>query len=283
MSETILNLKGQEIAVKTYHSDIADLPVLALHGWLDNAATFTAVAPLLKNIQLIALDLPGHGLSAHRAQGAEYYIWSYVEDVIAVADALNLQQFSLLGHSMGGAVACLVSSLYPERVAKMALLDSMGPMTTSAAQAPAQMSKALRQKQHFKTRSLRYYTTREAAIEARARKGVSLESATTLGSRGIACNDKGYYWVNDQRLSRLNLMSMTEEQVSAFFKEIVCPSCLISSSWSPKKKGDAQNIRLSSLFPQSHFETFQLDGNHHQHLEGKVEEVADLLNRFFIE
>ena len=43
-----------------------DKPVLALHGWLDNAASFTPLAPRLKNVRLIAVDLAGHGRSQHR-------------------------------------------------------------------------------------------------------------------------------------------------------------------------------------------------------------------------
>ena len=36
------------------------LPFLAFHGWLDNAATFDYLAPLLPELRIISLDLPGH-------------------------------------------------------------------------------------------------------------------------------------------------------------------------------------------------------------------------------
>jgi len=43
-----------------------ETPVLALHGWLDNAASFIPLAQHLNETNLIALDFPGHGKSEHR-------------------------------------------------------------------------------------------------------------------------------------------------------------------------------------------------------------------------
>ncbi|RZA29030.1 MAG: alpha/beta hydrolase, partial [Lysobacteraceae bacterium] len=46
--------------------------VLALHGWLDNAASFLPLATQLPELDLVMLDLPGHGRSAHLGPGADY-------------------------------------------------------------------------------------------------------------------------------------------------------------------------------------------------------------------
>lgn len=281
--EKSFEINGLEIAVKIYGNKSPQaMPVLALHGWMDNAATFDLLAPKLKGIQLIAMDFPGHGLSSHRDDGAEYYIWSYIDEVVGLADSLGLDKFSLLGHSMGGAVACLISGLYPERIEKMALLDAIGPVTTPATKTLEQMRKALKQKRLFKKNAKNHYATQDLAIQARAKKGLTMVSAAVLASRGLSQSEKGYYWRNDKRLSRGNPMSMTEEQVDAFFKEITCPTCLIASSESWEDRREQYRVRIANLASHSNFNAVPLAGNHHQHLEGQVEAVAKLLNDFFI-
>ncbi len=49
--------------------------VLGLHGWLDNVATFAPLSPLLADLQIFAIDLPGHGLSEHRPSASDTICW----------------------------------------------------------------------------------------------------------------------------------------------------------------------------------------------------------------
>lgn len=51
-------------------------PIVAIHGWQDNAATFDRLIELLpSNVAVLAIDLPGHGLSSHLPTGLHYYIF----------------------------------------------------------------------------------------------------------------------------------------------------------------------------------------------------------------
>ena len=75
-------------------------PVLALHGWLDNAASWIPLAPHLHDIDLVALDLPGHGTSPHLPVGAEYALAGTVHTVLDAADALGWDRFAVLGLSL---------------------------------------------------------------------------------------------------------------------------------------------------------------------------------------
>ena len=51
------------------------IPVIALHGWLDNALSFDAIAERQSTWRLVALDLPGHGHSGHKPASGSYGIW----------------------------------------------------------------------------------------------------------------------------------------------------------------------------------------------------------------
>jgi len=64
-------------------------PTFALHGWLDNAATFDRLAPLLPELNLLAVDFAGHGESAHRPPGVHYHPLLDIQDILAIADQLG--------------------------------------------------------------------------------------------------------------------------------------------------------------------------------------------------
>lgn len=100
----------QPFSVKANDLDIHGLKfgdgeevVIALHGWLDNSASF---APMLTDVPSnqtwYCIDFAGHGLSSWRSPQAHYYFIDYVDDVYALITALKLKKVHLVGHSMGG-------------------------------------------------------------------------------------------------------------------------------------------------------------------------------------
>ena len=82
-----LEIFGRTIAAKRWGNS-GGPKFIALHGWLDNANTFDRLAPLLPELNLVALDFAGHGYSDHRAPGAHYHQIDDVQDVIAAAQVL---------------------------------------------------------------------------------------------------------------------------------------------------------------------------------------------------
>lgn len=274
--ELTLKTRTFKLALKIWGAE-ADKPVLALHGWMDNAGSFDVLAPQLAGVRTIAIDLPGHGRSSHRSADAAYYIWSYLPDVLDVARHLELETFSLLGHSMGGGLACLLSALYPERVRRLVLLDSIGPLATPAEAAPEQMHRALNCQRL--ARPLRHYSGTVQAERSRARRGVRMETAHILGLRGLGRDEKGYFWNTDRRLRLPNQMSMTEAQVAAFMRQIQCPVQLITAAQYWQQRQELLQLRISYLDKLS---VISLHGSHYQHLEEQSGEIAGHLEQFLL-
>lgn len=101
-------------------------PIVMLHGIRGYAETFGGVAKALQPARrVIAFDQRGRGESDWDS-AADYYTDAYVRDLEAVVDALGLDTFELLGHSMGGINAIVYASRHPGRVRRMVIEDA-GP------------------------------------------------------------------------------------------------------------------------------------------------------------
>src|SRR5690606_24794956 len=149
--------------------DEGQLPVLALHGWLDNSASFSALAPRLRNTHIVAIDMAGHGQSHHRPGVAPYHIWEDVTEIFAIADSLGWQKFALLGHSRGAIVAMLAAGTFPERITHLALIEGLLPEPGSIAEAPQQLATSIKTLQALEKKPLGLYVSIAEAISARAR------------------------------------------------------------------------------------------------------------------
>jgi pimeloyl-ACP methyl ester carboxylesterase len=105
----------------------ADAPVLLLlHG---SNSSFMTWEPWSKSLSdhfhVIALDLPGHGLTG-AVPNHDYSETGMVKFVDEFADAKHLQSFALAGNSMGGGVAAHYAEDHPARVSKLILVDAGG-------------------------------------------------------------------------------------------------------------------------------------------------------------
>jgi pimeloyl-ACP methyl ester carboxylesterase len=101
-------------------------PMVLLHGLTASGANWAPVAPVLASrYRVHAPDLRGHGTSDWPG---EYSFDALVADVVGFLDALALPRVVLVGHSMGGVVAHLLASRYPDRVAALVLEDPPPPV-----------------------------------------------------------------------------------------------------------------------------------------------------------
>lgn len=104
-------------------------PILCIHGGAAHAHWFDFFAPGFNtNYHVRALDLRGHGDSAWM-NPPTYGYERYAADVAEVVEKLDLQDFILVGHSMGGMVSILYTALHPGRVRALIVVDSTLRMT----------------------------------------------------------------------------------------------------------------------------------------------------------
>jgi pimeloyl-ACP methyl ester carboxylesterase len=99
--------------------------MVCVHGGAAHAHWFDFVAPGLNNDHhVLSLDLRGHGDSAWAEQHT--YAWhTYAADLNAFVEKLDLTDFVLIGHSMGGMVSLLYSATYPARMGRLVVVDSI--------------------------------------------------------------------------------------------------------------------------------------------------------------
>ena len=119
---------GQIATIET-GSDAEHPPLLAFHGWLDNAASFVPLMEVLPEYHWIATDLAGHGRSDTRPGGNVRHFLSYVQDTWELMDILGHEKYHLVGHSLGSGIASIIAATWPERIEKLVLIDGMGPFS----------------------------------------------------------------------------------------------------------------------------------------------------------
>ncbi|WP_299236115.1 alpha/beta hydrolase [uncultured Halomonas sp.] len=252
---------------------------LALHGWLDNAASFSRLAPVLASqlgVRIVAIDFAGHGHSWHTP--GDYAIWDYCDDVLDAADALGATRPTLLAHSMGAGVACLLAAALPERVARLALIDGLGAVTTAAEEAPRQLRRGLLGHRRSPSRPARYADEEEAVL-ARVKGGatpVRAEAIRPVVLRNLEESEDGRLgWRTDPRLARPSPVRLTPEQVMACLAEIACPTLLIEGE--DGILGETERAR-SARAALPGLERRVLTGGHHLHLEPEaVSAVAETI------
>ena len=258
------------------------LPVLLLHGWLDSGATFQfMVDAMQRDRPLVALDWRGFGRSEWPQQG--YWFPDYLGDLDAVLERLSPSAPAcLVGHSMGGNIACSYAGIRPERVRCVVNLEGFGLPRTAPEQAPARMRKWLDQ---LKGRAERkdYASFEELAGIIRFRyPRFSVAQAAFVaaawgkldaGGRVLLAGDPRHHWVNPILYKR--------EDAEACWRELRAPLLMLvgeASDHLAKLGADGTTAAFRAIFP--HIEIARIAGAGHMlHIE-KPDLVAPLVEAF---
>ncbi len=260
----ITGLRSQDVAG-------IDAPkVLALHGWLDNAASFVPLAPFLAGLDLVAPDLPGHGRSVHLPAGADYSFAGAVHSVLEIAEALGWSRFSLLGHSMGAGIGSLVAAACPERIERFVAIEALGALAEAPERTVQRLREAVAATRALPAKRLRVFPDVASAVRARMHANALSEPvARLLVERGLLPNgtsaSSGHVWSSDPRLTLPTMLRTTEPQVRNLIAGIACPTRVIYADPAQPYLPDPLRRERAALLPDGDMRI--LPGGHHLHME----------------
>ena len=139
------DLRGLRYHVRRWPAPGAPKLVL-LHGWMDVSASFQfLVDAFAKRWDVYAPDWRGYGLTDWGKSDC-YWFPDYIADLDFLLRAFaDGEAVHLVGHSLGGNVACMYAGIQPERVAKLVNLEGFGMATTKPADAPRRYARWLRE------------------------------------------------------------------------------------------------------------------------------------------
>lgn len=292
-----VHLAGKRWMSKNGHDK--KLRIIALHGWMDNCATFDALSNGLmyqlvsdKNavdVDFVAIDLPGHGRSSHKSSdGPTSVLADYCYYVFEVVRQLQWkpEDLTIIGHSMGASIALMFAAAFS--VDKLVMLDSLGPMTKPA----EAISKTLRT--HIKIRArgkmpCSVYPSFEKAVETRCQtpallfpgeQYISEVTAKALVERGSIIKEDGQLqFRHDQRLNWPSMLFLSEMQVEQLYKDVAIQktsTCLLTAIDGMPFPPDMVSRIRNLLKPDAVYQS--LPGSHHFHSDpDSVEGVVDAI------
>lgn len=252
----------------------APLRLLCLHGWLDDAASFVPLADALAgtssgsgpDVELVAIDLPGHGHSDHAPDG--YTLFDMALAARRTLDALGWERCHVVGHSLGANVAPWLAVAAPASVASLVLVEGVGPYSEEAAALPERLHRAVADRLDGARFAPRTFPDLEAAVDHRL-KHAPMERASArlvMARQTRPANGAGeaVTWRFDPALRHASAEYRTEAQVLAVLGAIACPAlAILAGDGYPLRRAETDE-RLRAI---PNVRTVRLPGRHHLHMD----------------
>jgi len=266
-----------ELSLASLSNTLSEPDVLALHGWLDNAASFVPLFDCI-DFSMLALDWPGHGGSEHRKPGAHYHFVDYCYDLLAVFEDNQWQAKDIVAHSMGAMVATLFAAAFPEKVKSLTLIDAIGLMTLDDNKVISQLREGLLSRLAINKNKQKSFS-KEAVIKARMRvSDLQLAHCELIIDRNLVSQGEGYIWRSDPRLRTVSPYRYSYAQAKQVISEVNVPIHLIYGD-----KGIPLVEKSLSLFEEElgDISITKLSGGHHIHMEQSAavaQEIQQLIS-----
>ena len=254
-----------------------------LHGWMDVSASFQFLADALRGEwDVYAPDWRGYGLTQWGKADC-YWFPDYIADLDALLTHFGSSSVNLIGHSLGGNVACLYAGIRPQRVAKLVNLEGFGMKPTHAEEAPGRYARWLDELQ-ARPRLRRYKDFAELA--ARLRQGnprLSQEKAEFLARHwGREDGGEGVQLRGDPAHKIVNPVLWRYEEARACWQQVSAPVLWVDAAQSDTLQriglSGEQHAQRRAAFRDLRYETVA-DAGHMLHHD-QPEAVARLIEAF---
>jgi pimeloyl-ACP methyl ester carboxylesterase len=256
-----------------------------LHGWMDVSASFQFLADALQGEwDVYAPDWRGYGLTQWGKSDC-YWFPDYIADLEFLLEELSPETpVNLVGHSLGGNVACMYAGIRPERVAKLVNLEGFGLKPTRAGEAPGRYARWLDELQERPR--LRAYKDFDDLAQ-RLRQGnprLSAEKAEFLARHwGHDAGAQGVLLRGDPAHKIVNPVLWRYEEVHACWQQVAAPVLWVDAADSDtlKRMGLTQDDHAArrTAFRTLRHETVAGAGHmlHHDQPEAVARLIEDFL------
>lgn len=264
---------------------VSGQPIVLVHGFLDQAASWKflvreILARASENLRIVAPDCRGHGDSGWVGSGGYYHFPDYVHDLDCIIRSLGAERVTLVGHSMGGTITFLYAGAFPERIAKLVLIEGIGPPGTEFSDAPLRMAHwisevSARGRGHF-----REYTSIAAGADQlrQTNPRLTAEIAGELARSGMKRGANGrWVWKFDPLHRTSAPQPFYVAQALEFLRRLSCPVLIVDGAESRQTRRADRQERYDAL--RDHRIATVRNAGHMVHQDNPAA-LADLLCSF---
>jgi pimeloyl-ACP methyl ester carboxylesterase len=262
-------------------------PIVLVHGFLDMAHSWQFFVDCFEATRqeppwIVAPDCRGHGDSGWVGAGGYYHFPDYVFDLDCVIQALGAARCTLIGHSMGGTISWLYAGAFPERVAKLALIEGVGPPGMDFSDAPARMRTWISEVHQRGRNHFREYTSVAAGASQLQQTNPRLTEAAALdlAGAGMKQNASGkWLWKFDPLHRTAAPQPFYAPQAVEFLRRIQCPVLIVDGAQSHQRRRTDKQQRYDAI---ARYDQIVIDGAGHMVHQDNPQQLADAIATFLL-
>ena len=258
--------------------------MVLVHGIHDHCRTWDdMIAAFATDYHIVAPDLRGHG-DSEWVRGSSYDYLDYVYDLHQLIMQAQLAPVTLVGHSMGGAIASIFAGVFPEMVERLVIIEGIGLWQSMQAEQPS-LPESVREwvsnTRALSARLPRRYASLEEAYHRmqQANPQLSAQQALHLTVHGSNQNEDGTYsWKYDNYTHNFNANGFSDSEMIELWGRIACPVLIVNAD-------EGLEHRIGQDGTLAHFRDARLEviaqaghWTYHDRRDEVVDHVSDFLS-----